>query len=323
MRLQDGCARPAASQPEPRWPLGRAASTRTVATSGVAWQAVIGDRLPRRRGGHELTDARPDAGIVVKGAHPDTDRICVAGIAAKERRATVATEPLLAAAVRLPCTEPILACNDPKGARCRMRICRCRRSAATLAALAMAIAGDNQRRGHLESDGAAVAATGQDEVRHLWNCLSRNGACRWQEDYGGGTPTRRRAMRRPGIPAVTANGAPTRVGASPPPRRPRAALAPWGRLGWEPSTDGRRWPGQRGSSHASTAVRRELPPCATAFVEGVLLITSLSHDRLRDRLERQLLLTSNVSSPSPTATGQRSLQQRIARQHIDSATERP
>jgi hypothetical protein len=48
-----------------------------------------------------------------------------------------------------------------------MRLRRCRSSRATLTSLAMAIAGAHERLRHLESDGAAVAPTGQRERRHV------------------------------------------------------------------------------------------------------------------------------------------------------------
>jgi hypothetical protein len=120
--------------------VNRAVSTRRMATLGVAGQSVVGDRLPRRGVRHKLTDARPDHGIVVERPHPDADRIGVTGIASKERRATVAAEPLLAARIRLPHAKPVLTRNDPKRAGCRMRVRRRRRSTAALAALAMAVA---------------------------------------------------------------------------------------------------------------------------------------------------------------------------------------
>src|SRR6266536_324433 len=140
-------------------PPNGAASARRVAALGVAGQTVLGDRLPRRGIGDKLTDARPDPWIVVERPHPDADRIGVTGIAAKERRAAVAAEPFLAAVVRLPHAKPVLARNDPKGARCGVRVRRRRRATATLAALAMAIAGDDERLGHLEPDRPTVTAT--------------------------------------------------------------------------------------------------------------------------------------------------------------------
>ena len=86
---------------------------------------------------------------------------------AEERRAVVAAEPLLAALVWSPDAKPVLAGDDPERAVHGVRIRRCRRSAATLAALAVAIARYHGRRGHLEPDGPAVAAAGEREVRHL------------------------------------------------------------------------------------------------------------------------------------------------------------
>src|SRR5712691_2590356 len=144
-----------------------AASTRRVATLGVAGQSVVGDRFPRRGVGHKLTDARPDPRIVVERPHPDADRIGVIGIAAEERRATVAAEPFLAPAVRLPDPKPVLPRDDPERVGRGVGVRRRGRSAATLAALAVAITGDNERLGHLESDGPAVAATPERDVVHL------------------------------------------------------------------------------------------------------------------------------------------------------------
>src|SRR5215467_1866897 len=86
----------------------RAASRRSVATLGVARQSVIWDWLPRRGVGDELTDAWSDCRILVERPHPDADRIRVSGIAAVQRRAAVATEPLLTAVVRLPPAKPVL-----------------------------------------------------------------------------------------------------------------------------------------------------------------------------------------------------------------------
>jgi hypothetical protein len=83
----------------------------------------------------------------------------VTGIAAKQRRATVATEPFLAALVGLPYSKPVFASDDLKRAGCGVGVRRRRRSAATLASLAMAIAGGDERLGHLESDRPAIAAT--------------------------------------------------------------------------------------------------------------------------------------------------------------------
>src|SRR4051794_24066960 len=64
---------------------------------GEARQAVFRDRLPRRSVGRELADARADPRILIERPHADADRIGVAGVAAEQRRAAVAAEPLLVA----------------------------------------------------------------------------------------------------------------------------------------------------------------------------------------------------------------------------------
>jgi hypothetical protein len=83
----------------------------------MAGQSVVGDRLPRRGIGDELADAWPDPRIAIERSHPDSDRVGVVGVAAEQRRATVAAEPFLAAAVRLPYAKLVLTRNDPKRAR--------------------------------------------------------------------------------------------------------------------------------------------------------------------------------------------------------------
>ena len=86
----------------------RAGLSLRVATLGVAGQPVVWDRLPRRSVGDELADAGPDPGIAIERSDANADRIGVVRVSAKQRRATVAAEPLLATAVRLPRTEPVL-----------------------------------------------------------------------------------------------------------------------------------------------------------------------------------------------------------------------
>jgi hypothetical protein len=56
-----------------------------VAALGIAWQIVVGDRLPRRGVAHELADARSDAWIPVEGAHADPDRVGVREITSEQR----------------------------------------------------------------------------------------------------------------------------------------------------------------------------------------------------------------------------------------------
>src|SRR5437763_15772851 len=104
---------------------------------------------------------------MVERAHPYGDRIGVACIEAKEGRAALAAEPLLAAVLRLPHTQLVLAGHDAERAGCGVGVRRCRRAAAMLAAPAMAVAGSDERLAHLEPDRAAVAATRERQVSHL------------------------------------------------------------------------------------------------------------------------------------------------------------
>ncbi len=140
---------------------------RRVATLGVAWQSIVWDRLPRRRVRHELADARSDPRIAVECTHPNADRIGVVWVAAEERRTAVTAEPFLATAVRFPHTKPVVASDHPKRAGRRVGIRRGCHAAATLAALAVAIARADERSRHLESDGPAVAAADEWEIGHL------------------------------------------------------------------------------------------------------------------------------------------------------------
>src|SRR4051794_41100602 len=117
-----------------------------VAALRMARQPVVGQRLPRCRVAHELARARADPGVLVEGAHADPDRVGVAGIAPEQRRAAVAAEPFLAATLRLPLTQPVLAPDDPEGARRGMGVGRCARAAAALTAPTVAVARGHERR---------------------------------------------------------------------------------------------------------------------------------------------------------------------------------
>jgi len=120
--------------------VGGRGSTRRVAAFLVTGQSVVVDRLPRRGIGDELADARPDPRITIERSHPDADGVGVPGVAAEQRRATVAAKPFLATAIGFPDSKPVLAGDDLKRAGCGVGADRCRSSAATLAALAVAIA---------------------------------------------------------------------------------------------------------------------------------------------------------------------------------------
>lgn len=162
------------------------ASTSSRSAEPTACGGSQGSGAIRRRESAPTARRRPQTDGRLAGfpdrrrtPHPDADRIGVTAVAAKERRATVAAEPFLAAVLGPPHTKPVFARNDPKRARRGVRVRRRRRSTATLAALAMAIAGADERLGHLESHGAAVAATPKREV------ASRSGFPR----VGAGHPT--------------------------------------------------------------------------------------------------------------------------------------
>ena len=150
-----------------------------VAALRVTGQAVVGHLLPRRGIGDERADAGPDPGIAVERAHADADRVGVAEVAAEDRRAAVAAEPLLAAVFRLPVLQPVLTADDAKRAGRRMRVRRRRGAAAPLAALAVAVARDDERLGDLVAHGAAVASAGQGKLGHMRMLAHCRGGRSW------------------------------------------------------------------------------------------------------------------------------------------------
>src|SRR5215813_10132191 len=113
---------------------------RRVTALGKPRQPVLGQRLPRRREGHELAHRGANAWIVIEGTHPNADGLRVARVRAEHRRAALAAEPLLAAAFRFPQSQTVPARDDSERARSRMRLCRSGRSASPLAPLAVAVA---------------------------------------------------------------------------------------------------------------------------------------------------------------------------------------
>ena len=105
----------------------------------------------------------------------DPDRVRVMRALGVDRGATRAAKPLLAAVVGLPHPQLVVAGHDPECAGGRMRIWRCRRSAASLAPFTVAVAGRYERRRDLVSDGTAVAAAGQWQIDYCaLNWLSRS-----------------------------------------------------------------------------------------------------------------------------------------------------
>src|SRR5262249_2037734 len=149
-------------------------------------------RLPRGRVADELADTRADPGVVVERAHADADRVRVARVAAEQGRPARPAEPLLPAAVGLPHPEVVLPGHHPAGPGGGGRTGRHRGPAAALAARAMAVAGDGERRGDLEADGAAVAAAGEWELGHVGaSCGRRGGAGAGLEHYARAPAARR------------------------------------------------------------------------------------------------------------------------------------
>jgi len=133
---------------------------------GKARQAVVGNRLPRRRVRDELPHRRTDARVLVERPHADPDRLGVRRSGAEQRRPALPAEPLLAAVLRRPDAQLVLARDDPERVRRRMRLRRGGRTAPPLAALAVAVARSNKRLGDLLADCAAVAAAREREL-HL------------------------------------------------------------------------------------------------------------------------------------------------------------
>src|SRR3954453_5395880 len=136
-----------------------AALRQRVPALGVARQSVVGDRLPDGGVGDELAHARPDSRVAVEGPHADPDRVGVARVIGVDLRAADAAEVLVTAALGLPLAQRVLAGDDPERPLGGERADRDGGAGAARAALAVAVAGLLQRRGHLEADRAAVAST--------------------------------------------------------------------------------------------------------------------------------------------------------------------
>jgi hypothetical protein len=86
---------------------------------------------------------------------------------------------------------------------------RCCRSAATLAALAVAIARDDERLGHLEPNGTAITATGECGPVHLQKSLpvsvlgaDRNNTARRRRRRGTSRFRNRSGRRAPMLSAA-------------------------------------------------------------------------------------------------------------------------
>src|SRR4051794_333258 len=134
---------------------------------GVARQPVVRDRLPRRGIGRELAVLRADPGVVVECPEAHADDLRVVRAPAPERRAAGRAERLREAMVgRGPHADELLTFGDAQRAGLDPGLHGRGRPAAALAARAVAVAGGDGRRGHLEADAAAEAAAGQRKLGH-------------------------------------------------------------------------------------------------------------------------------------------------------------
>src|SRR5438270_4259943 len=132
----------------------------------MARQAIVRDRLPRRRVGDELPEAGTDAWITVDRAEPDTGLRVILGITGEDGRTTLTAEPLLVAVGRSPRLQRRLALGDSERSRHDRCIGRRRCTCAPLATSAMAVPRPEQRLGDLETHRPAVTAAGESEVAH-------------------------------------------------------------------------------------------------------------------------------------------------------------
>src|SRR5438105_9472379 len=113
---------PGAGTSSPSWPAEgnracrreRSVGTRAL---GVTGEPVVGDGLPPRRVGDELAHARADAWVRVEPAQADAHAAGILGMAAEYRRAALAAEILLEAALRPPGAQLRFSLDDPERPR--------------------------------------------------------------------------------------------------------------------------------------------------------------------------------------------------------------
>jgi hypothetical protein len=128
---------------------------------GSARQAVVGNRLPRRRVRDELAHARTYPRVCVQGAQPNADTLRIRRIRAVQGRSAERAEPLLKAAGWSPRAECLGARDDPKRSGLHARVGRGRGSGPALAARAVTVVGGHERREDLKAHGAAAATAGE------------------------------------------------------------------------------------------------------------------------------------------------------------------
>ena len=132
----------------------------------VARKAVVGDRLPLGRVRHELPVARPDARVLVEGAHPDARDLLRVRANAPERRAAGRAERLRESVLGLVRADELLAGRDSMRSGHDSSLRRGSGAGASLATRAVAVARRDRRLGHFEPNPSAETATGEQALGH-------------------------------------------------------------------------------------------------------------------------------------------------------------
>src|SRR4051794_20419052 len=128
----------------------------------MARQAVVGNRLPRRRVIRELARRRADPRVAVEAPEPHGADLRIVRRLRPELRPADGAERLReAAAAGAPRADELLALDDPHRSRCDARLRRSGAARTPLAARAVAVAGRDERFADLVADTAAHAAARQ------------------------------------------------------------------------------------------------------------------------------------------------------------------
>lgn len=137
----------------------RAQAPSAAARFPVAGQAVVGDRLPRRGGVHELPVLRPDAGVGVERAQADGHLLVLQRRAAEQGRPADSAEHLgQPARGRREGAHLLMAAEQPEAGSWHAGVRGGGRAGAPLAVRAMAVARGGEGRRDLEPHGPAQAA---------------------------------------------------------------------------------------------------------------------------------------------------------------------
>src|SRR5919106_1890788 len=133
----------------------------------MAGEAVVGELLPRRGVRDVLVPLRPDARIPVDRTEANSRVVGRPGRSTEERRAASDAEDLLETARRRPRPQLLFTGDDADAAWLHATACRRRSPGPALAAGAVAVGRRDERRRHLEADGAAAAGAGQARTHGL------------------------------------------------------------------------------------------------------------------------------------------------------------